>query len=178
MPKTLNSITVDVEDYFQVSAFDPCIQRDAWDDYQSRVVANTHRILDLFNRHEVRATFYVLGWVANRFPQLVKEIHQQGHEVGSHGFWHRLVYDQTPDEFRQDLRLSRDTLQQIIGTPVVAYRAPSFSITKRSLWALEILVEEGFSIDSSIFPIHHDRYGIPGAESHILKIDIYSVRGL
>ena len=171
MSDILNVFSVDVEDYFQVSAFDNCVRREEWDDYPSRVVGNTQRILHLLEQCQVRATFFVLGWVARRFPHLVKEIHRGGHEIASHGFWHRLVYDQTPDEFREDVRTSRDTLQHITGTPVVAYRAPSFSIIKRSLWALEILVEEGFSIDSSIFPIHHDRYGTPGAESHIRQVD-------
>jgi predicted deacetylase len=127
-------------------------------------------MLRLLDRYEVRATFFVLGWVANRFPQLIKEIHREGHEIASHGYWHRLVYQQTPDDFRSDLRRSREVLEQLTGTAVVAYRAPSFSITERSRWALQILVEEGFTIDSSIFPVRHDRYGIPGAERHIHEI--------
>lgn len=166
----LNAFTVDVEDYFQVSAFDPYIRRDEWERFPSRVVANTQRLLELLGRHDVRATFYVLGWVANRYPQLVAEIHSQGHELASHGFWHHLIYEQTPDEFRQDIRAGRDALQDVIGQPIKAYRAPSFSITKRSLWALEILLEEGFTIDSSIFPVYHDRYGIPGAQPQIHQI--------
>ena len=112
----------------------------------------------------MRATFFVLGWVADRYPQLVHEIHRLGHEIGSHSYWHRLIYDLSPEEFRDDLRRSRDVLENLIGAPVTAYRGPSFSITKRSLWALDILIEEGFCVDSSVFPIHHDRYGIPGAE--------------
>ena len=110
------------------------------------------------------ATFFVLGWVADRFPDLVSEIHAGGHEIGAHSYWHRLIYEQTPEEFREDLQRSRDVLEDAIGQRVTAYRAPSFSITRRSLWALDILVEEGFRIDSSIVPVHHDRYGIPGAE--------------
>lgn len=170
MADFVNAFTVDVEDYFQVSAFEKYIRRDEWDSFPSRVVANTQRMLRLLDRFQVRATFFVLGWVASRYPQLVEDIHRAGHEIGSHSFWHRLVYDQTPNEFREDLCASRDVLEQIVGGPVTAYRAPSFSITKRSLWALEILVEEGFSIDSSIFPVYHDRYGIPDAEPHFHRI--------
>ncbi len=167
----LNVFTVDVEDYFQVSAFEKHVRRDQWGQWESRVVSNTHRILQLLDRHHVRATFFVLGWVAQRHPRLVREIHACGHEIGSHGYWHRLVYQQTPEEFRTDLRRSRDALQETLGRPVTAYRAASFSITRQSLWALEILVEEGFLADSSVFPIRHDRYGIPDAEPgpHRLK---------
>ncbi len=166
-----NAFTVDVEDYFSVTGFEQTIRRRDWDGYESRVVANTRRILELLDRHNVRATFFVLGWVAQKHPELVSEIHDQGHEIGSHGYWHRLIYRQTPDEFREDLRQSRDLLSDIIGQPVVAYRAPSFSITRQSLWALEILVEEGFRYDSSVFPVRHDRYGIPGARPTIHQID-------
>ena len=157
----LNAFTVDVEDYYQVSAFERHVRREHWDRWESRVVANTHRILKLLDRHNVKGTFFVLGWVGHRYPQLVREIHAGGHEVGSHSYWHRLIYDCSPDEFRDDLRRSRDVLEDAIGARVTAHRAPSFSITARSLWALEVLVEEGFTVDSSIFPIHHDRYGIP-----------------
>ncbi|MDZ7617040.1 MAG: XrtA system polysaccharide deacetylase, partial [Patescibacteria group bacterium] len=122
-------------------------------------------------RHDVKATFFVLGWVAEREPGLVREIHAAGHEIGSHGYWHRLIYRQTADEFREDLRRARAVLEDAVSAPVVAYRAPSFSITKQSQWAFEVLVEEGFQIDSSVFPIHHDRYGIPGAEPRIHRID-------
>ena len=160
----VNAFTVDVEDYYQVSAFEKKIERGTWDNYEHRVVDNTARMLDLIARHDVRATFFVLGWVARKFPELVRRIDGAGHEVACHGFWHRLVYTQTRDEFRQDIRDSRDCLAEIIGKPIVAYRAPSFSITRQSAWALEILIEEGFSVDSSIFPVHHDRYGMPGAE--------------
>jgi len=164
MTGTLNAFSVDVEDYYQVSAFERQIPRNRWDRYDSRIVANTRRVLRLLDRHGVRATFFVLGWVAERFPGLVSEIHAGGHEIGSHSFWHRLIYEQTPAEFRDDLRRSRDVLEDAIGQRVTAYRAPSFSITRRSLWALDILVEEGFCADSSIVPVYHDRYGIPGAE--------------
>ncbi len=166
----LNALTVDVEDYYHVSAFEQSVDRDCWDQYASRVVGNTQRLLELFARHKVHATFFVLGWVAEREPSLVREIHAAGHEIGSHGYWHRLIYRQSPDEFRTDLRRARAALEDAAGAPVVAYRAPSFSITRQSQWALEILAEEGFQIDSSIFPIHHDRYGIPGANPRIHQI--------
>lgn len=166
----VNAFTVDVEDYFQVSKFDNVIRRDQWSRCESRVVANTHRILELLDRHDVKGTFFVLGWVADRFPQLVRDIQSGGHECGSHSHEHRLVYRQTPQAFRDDLRRSRQAIADACGERVTAYRAPSFSITKRSLWALDVLAEEGFLADSSIFPIHHDHYGIPGAEPGFHRI--------
>lgn len=161
--RTLNALTIDVEDYFHVSGFDRCVSRAQWDDFPLRVADNTHRLLDILAAAQVRATFFVLGWVAERRPDLVKDIRAAGHEIASHGHWHRLIYSQTPDEFRADLRRGRDVLQDILGEAVTAYRAPSFSITRKSLWALDVLVEEGFLLDSSIYPTRHDRYGIPGA---------------
>jgi polysaccharide deacetylase family protein (PEP-CTERM system associated) len=166
----LNALSVDVEDYYHVSAFEKHISRAQWSEFPSRVVANTRRILALLDSSQVKATFFVLGWVAKRHPGLVREIHGLGHEIASHGFWHRLVYSQSPEEFRADVRLSRDLLQEIVGRPVTAYRAPSFSITRRSLWAIEILAEEGFLTDTSVFPIVHDRYGIPGAQRTLHQI--------
>jgi polysaccharide deacetylase family protein (PEP-CTERM system associated) len=160
-----NAMTIDVEDYFHVSGFADQVSRSDWDAMPSRVVANTHRLLALLERHQTIGTFFVLGWVADRFPQLVRDIHRGGHEVGCHSYWHRLVYDLSPDEFRQDLVKARDVLQNLIGEPVTNYRAPSFSITRRSLWALEVLAEEGFTSDSSIYPVYHDRYGMPEADS-------------
>jgi len=168
----LNAFTVDVEDYFQVSGFDRHIRRDRWDSFEGRVVANTRRVLRLLERHDVLGTFFILGWVADRHPRLVREIHRRGHEIGSHSFWHRLIYEQTPEQFRADLRQSRDALEGAIGQRVTAYRAPSFSITARSLWALEILAEEGFEVDSSVFPIYHDRYGIPHAEPRLHRLAV------
>ncbi|OHB67887.1 MAG: hypothetical protein A2V70_06090 [Planctomycetes bacterium RBG_13_63_9] len=168
--RPLNALTIDVEDYFQVSGFEKDISRDRWDHWDSRVVANTHRVLKLLDRHGVKATFFVLGWVARHYPQLVQEISSCGHEIGSHSYWHRLVYEQLPEEFRSDLQQSRDILTDTIGQRITAHRAPSFSITKRSLWALEILVEEGFLVDTSVYPTYHDRYGIPDAEPRIHRI--------
>lgn len=165
-----NAFTVDVEDYFQVSAFEGHISRHNWDSYPSRVVRNTRKLLDLVERHDVKGTFFVLGWVAKRYPWLVREIHEAGHEIGSHSYWHRLIYQMTPDEFRLDLMASRQVLEDITGEPVRAYRAPSFSITRESLWALDILADEGIRCDSSVFPVRHDRYGIPDAPRHIHRV--------
>ncbi len=163
----VNAMSVDVEDYFQVSAFDRIVSRHAWDSFDSRVVENTHRVLELFDRADVRATFFVLGWIAERFPALVREIAAAGHEVASHGYHHQLVYMLTPQQFREDVRSSKHLLEQIIGAPVIGFRAPSFSIIESTLWALDVLLEEGYMYDASIFPIHHDRYGIPDAERHV-----------
>ncbi len=160
----INAMTVDVEDYFHVSGFADQVSRSDWDDMPSRVVANTQRLLALMEKHQTRGTFFVLGWVADKFPQLVRDIHRAGHEVGCHSYWHQLVYDLSPDEFRQDLIKARDVLQNLTGEAVTHYRAPSFSITGRSLWALDVLADEGFTCDSSIYPVYHDRYGIPEAD--------------
>lgn len=159
----LNALTVDVEDYYHVSGFEHVVARTQWDRFESRVEANTYRVLERLAEAGVRGTFFVLGWVAERHPGLVRAIHDEGHEIGCHSHWHRLVYNLTPAEFRADLCRACDVLQDAIGQPVTAYRAPSFSVTTQSLWALDILVEEGFTLDSSIYPTHHDRYGIPGA---------------
>jgi polysaccharide deacetylase family protein (PEP-CTERM system associated) len=170
--RIVNALTIDVEDYFQVSAFDASVPRSSWNHFESRVVRNTDRLLALFAKSNVRATFFILGWVAERYPALVKSIAHAGHEVASHGFGHRLIYEQTPAEFRQDLRNSRAALTAAASVPVHGYRAPSFSITARSLWALDIIQEEGFAYDASIFPVHHDRYGIPSAPRsfHVLSV--------
>ncbi len=165
-----NAFSIDVEDYFQVSGFESRVARGDWDNRPSRVVKNTRRLLEMLEKHRVTATFFVLGWVAEKFPELVADIDAGGHEIGTHSYWHHLIYDQTPDEFRDDLRRSRDVLENITGRPVIAFRAPSFSITRRSMWALEIMAEEGIQFDSSIFPIRHDRYGIPGARCEIHPI--------
>ncbi len=162
-----NAFTVDVEDYYHVSAFEQDVDRARWGQYPSRVVESTRRLLRLLERYHVQGTFFVLGWVADHFPDLVREIHAKGHEIGSHSYWHRLIYQQSRDEFREDLVRARTVLEDIIRESVIAYRAPSFSITSQSLWALDILADEDFKIDSSIFPIYHDRYGIPGARTDL-----------
>lgn len=172
-----NILTVDVEDYFQVSAFERRVDRAAWDDIPSRVEASTETILEIFADAGARGTFFVLGWVADRFPQLVRRIADAGHELASHSYWHRLVYDLTPEAFRDDLRASRDAIGEAAGVTVTAYRAPSFSLTNRSLWALDVLIEEGFTVDSSIFPMCHDRYGVAGARGdiHVRECDAGSI---
>lgn len=162
-PPLENAMTVDVEDYFHVSALAPAAPRDRWASFESRVVANTTRLLDLFDAHEVKVTCFVLGWVADRHPELVRDIAARGHEVASHGYWHQLVYDLTPAAFKDDVVRSRRLLQDLSGQPVEGYRAPSFSITTRSLWALDVLLEAGYRYDASIFPVRHDRYGIADA---------------
>ncbi len=161
-----NAMTIDVEDYFHVSNFESVVARDSWASRESRVEANTDRLLELFDGASVRATFFVLAWVAERVPALVRRISDGGHEVASHGYAHRLIYDQTPDAFRDDVRVAKRMLEDVSGQAVDGYRAPSFSVTTRSLWALDVLIEEGYTYDSSIFPVHHDRYGIPDAERH------------
>jgi polysaccharide deacetylase family protein (PEP-CTERM system associated) len=162
----VNAMTIDVEDYFHVSAFEGVVRRDEWDSYERRVAANTSRLLEIFERADVRATFFVLGWVAEREPALVRAIVAGGHELASHGYGHRLIYQQEQGAFRDDVRRAKGLLEQIGGVVVRGYRAPSFSVTPRSRWALDVLVEEGYTYDASIFPIHHDRYGMPGAPRH------------
>jgi polysaccharide deacetylase family protein (PEP-CTERM system associated) len=167
----INALTVDVEDYFHVSAFSAHIDRNHWDGYASRVEANTRALLGMFEAAGVRATFFVLGWVAERYPALVREIASGGHEVACHGYSHELVYRQSPAVFRDETRRARDILEDILHRPVRGYRAASYSIVAESTWALDILVELGFHYDSSIFPVRHDRYGMPGAQRapHVLK---------
>jgi polysaccharide deacetylase family protein (PEP-CTERM system associated) len=165
-----NAMSVDVEDYFHVSVFDGLVPRSAWDQMESRVVANTGRLLDLFDEFAVQGTFFVLGWVADRHPQIVRDIHRRGHELASHGYAHRLVYDQTIAAFRDDVRRAKRLIEDISGAEVSGYRAPSFSVTPRSLWALEILIEEGHAYDASIFPVRHDRYGIPPSPRHPFRV--------
>jgi len=159
-----NALTVDVEDYFHVAALAPNIHRDSWASRESRVVANTQKLLAIFEQFDVRGTFFVLGWVAERHPQLVRDIAARGHEIACHGYSHRLVYEQSPEEFYAETLRAKNLLEEITGSAVVGYRAASYSIVRESLWALDILVELGFAYDSSIFPVRHDRYGIPNAE--------------
>jgi polysaccharide deacetylase family protein (PEP-CTERM system associated) len=157
-------LSVDVEDYFQVEAFAGSVSRESWNQWPSRVVANTQRVLDLFDEYNAKATFFFVGWVAERFPQLVRDVQSRGHELACHSYWHRTVYSVSPDEFRLDTRQAKRVIEDAAGVEVRGYRAPSWSITKSCLWALDILAEEGFTYDSSIYPIHHDLYGVPGAK--------------
>ncbi len=158
-----NAMTVDVEDYFQVSAFEPYIARDEWDRHGARVERNTGRILDLFAEAGIKGTFFTLGWVAERFPGLVRRIVDEGHELASHGYSHVRVTQQTPEQFREDVRRTKDLLESIAGQPVNGYRAASYSIGRDNLWALEELEAAGYRYSSSIYPIRHDLYGMPEA---------------
>ena len=158
-----SAFSVDVEDYFHVEAFSNDVPRDAWTSYPSRVVRNTTRLLDLLDRYHVRGTFFVLGWVAQREPALVREIRDRGHEIGCHSLLHRLIYRLTPAEFREDTKTAKDAIERAAGREIDGYRAPTFSITSKSLWAVGVLAECGFRFDSSIYPIHHDNYGLPGS---------------
>ncbi len=161
-PGAPHLFSVDVEDYFQANAFDPWVDRAAWDGMPSRVERNTDRLLELLARFGVRGTFFTVGWVATRFPGLVRRIAEAGHEVASHGHWHRRVSTLGPGEFRRDLRDSKAALEEASGRACRGFRAPTFSIRPGGEWALEILVEEGFRYDSSLFPIRRPDYGYPG----------------
>ena len=156
-----NVLTIDVEDYFQVSAFESISPPETWGSRESRVESNTLRILDILSEAAVKATFFVLGWVADRFPGLVRRISDAGHEVAAHGYGHRRVYQQTRSDFRQDVRRGKTLLEDLAGRDVLGYRAPSYSISQSCLWAFDELFEAGFSYDSSVFPIRHDLYGMP-----------------
>ena len=159
----VNAMSVDVEDYFQVQAFAHVLDRAQWDDWPSRVEANTETLLALYDEHGVRATFYTLGWVAERFPRLVEAIAAGGHEVASHGWCHVQVHQQTPEAFRADIRRTKRLLEDLSGQPVTGYRAATYSIDGRNLWAHRVLREEGYRYSSSIYPIRHDLYGMPDA---------------
>ncbi len=163
-------ISVDVEDYFSAEAFAKVVDRSDWGNRPSRVEANTKRILELFAEAGVRGTFFVLGWVAERYPGLVREIAAEGHELACHSYWHRRINTLRPDEFREDTQRAKDLVEQCSGHAIYGYRAPTFSVTVETLWALEILVELGFRYDSSVFPIHHDRYGIPQSPRYPYRV--------
>lgn len=169
-----NALTIDVEDYYQVGAFVNTIPQDDWDQWEFRVEANTDKILKIFDENKVKGTFFVLGWVAQKAPNLVKRIAEMGHTVASHGFAHRLVYSQTESEFREDVDKTRKMLQDLSGQEILSYRAPSFSITKRTPWAHRVLAEQGYVYDSSVFPIHHDLHGNPDAPRQIHRIETES----
>jgi polysaccharide deacetylase family protein (PEP-CTERM system associated) len=163
-------LSVDVEDYFHVEAFSDVVDRRQWERYPCRVESNTHRILSLLEQQNVHGTFFILGWVAERYPALVREIVARGHEPACHSYEHRLIYELSPREFKEDTRRAKDLVEQAAGRAVYGYRAPSYSVTSRSLWALKILVEAGFTYDSSVFPIRHDVYGIPRAPRFPFRI--------
>lgn len=180
-----NAMTIDVEDYFQVSAFANTISRDDWDRLPCRVERNVDVILRILNEANVKATFFTLGWIAERYPQLVKRIVAEGHELASHGYGHLRASDQTPEQFKDDVSRSKALLEDLGGQAVLGYRAPSFSIGTQNLWALDVLLQAGYRYSSSIYPIQHDHYGMPHAprfsfypngESGLLELPITTVR--
>lgn len=184
-PAIRNAMTVDVEDYFQVSAFNGTIARDSWDSQPCRVEQNIERILDIFAQHEVKATFFTLGWIAERYPALVRQIVAAGHELASHGYGHLRASDQSRAEFMDDIGRSKALLEDLGGQAVLGYRAPSFSIGKQNMWALDALYEAGYRYSSSIYPVKHDHYGVPDAPrfayhpngpASLLEIPVSTVR--
>lgn len=180
----VNAMTVDVEDYFQVSAFDPYIKRSDWDSFETRVENNVEKILQMFDAVGIRGTFFILGWIAEKHPDMVRRIADAGHEIASHGWFHYRVSSQKPEEFLVDILNTRKLLEDISGQAVKGYRAPSYSVVESTPWAHDILSEAGYAYSSSIMPIKHDHYGIPHAPrfefivnpSNILEIPITTVR--
>ena len=160
-PDGFSALSVDVEDYYQVQAFARLAPRETWDRHPSRVEANTRRLLDRFDEWGARGTFFTLGWIARRNPALIREIVGRGHELGSHGMEHRMLTEQTPDSFRSDARDSRSLLEDVGGTSVIGFRAPSYSVNRATLWAIDVLAETGYAYDSSVYPIRRRRYGYP-----------------
>lgn len=161
--RVLNAFSVDVEDWYQVSDFEAQVRFDEWDRYESRVVANTRRVLALLDEFGVKGTFFILTWNAERHPELVEDIASRGHEIATHGYSHRLVYEQGRDLYRRDLERSQEILERLTGKRARGYRAPSFSVTAKSMWALDVMLECGIEYDSSIFPVQDSLYGVPGA---------------
>ena len=167
----VNILTIDVEDYFQVENLKKYIDYSRWDDFPCRVVNNTALILQILEKHDVKATFFVLGWLAERYPEMVEMIYEQGHEVATHGYRHTLIYKQLPEEFREDLLKSIEIIEGIIKEPVLGYRAPAFSIVEDTIWALDVIKEAGLVYDASISPTEgHDRYGIKGSKTFVHKL--------
>lgn len=166
MPGTVNALTVDVEDYFQVSAFAQHIPRTDWPTRECRVERNVDCILAMLDQHATKATFFTLGWIAERYPELIRRIVANGHELASHGYGHERASDQTPEAFFSDINVAKLILEDLGGQAVRGYRAPSFSIGKNNLWAFECLARAGYEYSSSIYPIRHDHYGMPDAPRH------------
>jgi polysaccharide deacetylase family protein (PEP-CTERM system associated) len=165
-----NALTIDVEDYFQVSAFAGHISRTEWNTRECRVEGNVDRILSMLDEHGIKATFFTLGWVAERYPELIRRIVKNGHELASHGYGHERATNQTPECFFSDINVAKLILEDISGLAVQGYRAPSFSIGEKNLWAFECLERAGYSYSSSIYPIQHDHYGMPNAPRKAHKI--------
>ncbi len=171
MDGPINAFTIDVEDYYQVSGFEDVIPRERWRDHESRVLSNTYRFLEMLDEYQVKATFFVLGWVADRHPHLVRDIDEAGHEVGCHSYWHHLIYDKSREDFEEDLKRSTHVIEDAIGKKIETFRAPSFSVVEETLWALDVLVEHGYKYDSSIFPSARSRCGISGTSRFPHRID-------
>jgi len=169
-PAITNALTIDVEDYFQVSAFAPYIRRDEWDSRECRVERNVDRILAMLSANDTKATFFTLGWVAERYPQLVRRIVDGGHELASHGYGHERASDLDPQAFLQDVTRAKQLLEDIAGTAVQGYRAPSFSIGTKNLWAFDTLARAGYTYSSSIYPIKHDHYGMPDSPRFAYRV--------
>jgi len=167
----LNGLSIDVEDYFQVEAFSAVIEPTSWSKYPFRAEENTKKILDILDKSSIKATFFCLGWIAEKSPSLIKEISKRGHEVASHGYMHQPIYKQDPTTFANDIERSKKLLEDILGKRILGYRAPTYSITEKTLWAIDILIQQGFLYDSSIFPIRHDLYGIVDAPRFPFWID-------
>lgn len=167
---TRNALTIDVEDYFQVSAFAPHIPRSEWPLRECRVERNVDLILSMLDQHDTKATFFTLGWIAERYPNIVRQIVSNGHEIASHGYGHERATDQSPDSFFADVNVAKLILEDIAGTEIKGYRAPSFSIGEKNLWAFECLEKAGYLYSSSIYPIRHDHYGMPNAPRHAHSI--------
>lgn len=167
---TRNALTIDVEDYFQVSAFAPHIPRSEWPLRECRVERNVDLILSMLDQHDTKATFFTLGWIAERYPHIVRQIVANGHEIASHGYGHERATDQSPDSFFADVNVAKLILEDIAGTEIKGYRAPSFSIGEKNLWAFECLEKAGYLYSSSIYPIRHDHYGMPNAPRHAHSI--------
>lgn len=165
-----NALTIDVEDYFQVSAFAPHIDRADWDNRECRVERNVHRILDMLDQHSTQATFFTLGWIAQRYPQLIKQIVDRGHELASHGYGHERASDLTEAAFLEDVRSAKAILEDLSGQEIRGYRAPSFSIGKSNLWAFDCLAHTGHRYSSSIYPIAHDHYGMPDSPRFVYEV--------
>lgn len=178
LPEAPAALSVDVEDYFQVEALRSFCPRSAWESAEERVEANVARLLEILARRRARGTFFVLGWTAERHPDLVRRIAAAGHEIASHGCDHELIYRQSPEAFRADVRRARRMLQEMTGGEVIGYRAPSYTIMARTRWALEVLAEEGYRYDSSIFPIARRRYGMPGAPRWPHRIELAGGRSI
>jgi polysaccharide deacetylase family protein (PEP-CTERM system associated) len=167
----LNALSIDLEDWFCVHNLEPVIKKDDWDKQELRVVANTKRILELLKQHSTPATFFVLGWIAERVPNLVQEIEYHGHEIATHGYSHTLLTAMTPESFDADLKKALTITKKCVNQEIIGFRAPSFTITNKTLWALDVLQQNGIRYDSSIFPIsYHPDYGIPNASLSIYKL--------